>query len=479
MKDRPLPAERTSTASTLASTPNAAGKHSQSPAPRSGSSVVLSQALRVLSRLASSSSIDRYRLRKPVEKILYTGTRSGFQAVTAVSRTFSGSRKLSAPSRLKVAGSSDLFDLNPSEEQQMLREAAQSFAAEQLRPMASAADTACAVEDALLRQAADLGLTLIGIPEDLGGVGSERSAVANTLVAEALAQGDMGMAVACLAPSAVSTALVLWGDAQQQSDYLPAFTGSNIPAAALAIVEPRPLFDPFRLETRARLTNEGYVLEGVKSMVPRAAQAELFLIGADLEGHGPALFLVESSTPGLIVEREPAMGLRAAATGRLLMQNVKLPASARLGAADATKPHAGDADLYAQCIQLSRIGWCALAVGTGQAVLDHLIPYVNERVAFGEPISHRQGVAFTVANVAIELESMRLLTLRAASLAERGKPYFQQAALARRLCAEKGMLIGSDGVQMLGGHGFTKEYPVERWYRDLRAVGVMEGAILV
>jgi alkylation response protein AidB-like acyl-CoA dehydrogenase len=112
-------------------------------------------------------------------------------------------------------------------------------------------------------------------------------------------------------------------------------------------------------------------------------------------------------------------------------------------------------------------------------VLDYVIPYCNERVAFGEPISHRQSVAFMIADIATELEGMRLLTWRAASRAEHGLPFAREAYLARLQCAEKGMQIGTDGVQLLGGHGFTKEHPVERWYRDLRAVSVIEGGILV
>jgi hypothetical protein len=136
-------------------------------------------------------------------------------------------------------------------------------------------------------------------------------------------------------------------------------------------------------------------------------------------------------------------------------------------------------DAYAECVRLSRLGWCALSLGTSKAVLDYVTPYVNERQAFGEPISHRQSVAFMVANIAIELEGMRLVTYRAGSRAEQGLPFERETALARRLCAEYGMKIGTDGVQLLGGHGFVKEHPVERWYRDLRAVGVMEGAVLV
>jgi alkylation response protein AidB-like acyl-CoA dehydrogenase len=150
---------------------------------------------------------------------------------------------------------------------------------------------------------------------------------------------------------------------------------------------------------------------------------------------------------------------------------VKLPKAALLSG--------GDPRAYEECVQLARLGWCALAVGTGQAVLDYVIPYVNERRAFGEPIANRQGVAFTVANIAIELDGMRLATYRAASRVDQGKSFAREVAIARRLCSERGMAIGSDGVQLLGGHGYVKEHPVERWYRDLRAAGVMEGGLLV
>ena len=165
------------------------------------------------------------------------------------------------------------------------------------------------------------------------------------------------------------------------------------------------------------------------------------------------------------------MGIRAAATGRLVLEEVQLPATALLGG--------GERSVFTECIQLGRLGWCALAVGTGQAALDYVSDYVKERKAFGEPISNRQAVAFTVANMAIELDGLRLATYRAAGRVDQGLDFAREVALARRLCADRGMAIGSDGVQMLGGHGFVKEHPVERWYRDLRAAGLMEGALLV
>ena len=427
--------------------------------------------LRALNRFAGLQLVDRLKLRKPAEKAIYAASRNGFLTLNVLGRSFAATQKLLQPARLAAGRSSGLFDLEPSEEQQMLRDAVRSFALEQLRPAAAAADAACAAPASLLAQSAELGIAQLGVPEALGGAGSERSAVTAVLVAEALAQGDLGLAVACLAPTAVSTALALGGEPEQQARYLPAFVGERMPAAALAIQEPRALFDPFVLYTTARTVEGGYVLEGLKSLVPRAAEAELFVVAARLDGRKPALFLIEASTAGLSVLPEPAMGLRAAATAQLRLDNVKLPASALLGK--------GDDAVYVQCVHLGRLGWCALATGTAQAVLDYVVPYVNERVAFGEPVSHRQAVAFNVATIGIDLESMRLLTWRAASRAGQGLDFARETTLARRLCADKGMAIGSDGVQLLGGHGFVKEHPVERWYRDLRAAGLMEGVLLV
>jgi alkylation response protein AidB-like acyl-CoA dehydrogenase len=236
-------------------------------------------------------------------------------------------------------------------------------------------------------------------------------------------------------------------------------------------MEARPLFDPFGLQTNARPAGGGYSLSGVKALVPRAGDAELFVVAADLAGEGPSLFIVESKTAGVAFEPDPGMGIRAAATGRLILDDVRLPATALLGGAQP--------EVYAECISLSRLAWCALAVGTGQAALEYVSDYVKERKAFGEPISNRQAVAFTVADMAIELDGLRLATYRAASRIDQGMDFAREVALARWLCANRAMQIGSDAVQMLGGHGFVKEHPVERWYRDLRAAGLMEGALLV
>ncbi|AVH22609.1 acyl-CoA dehydrogenase family protein [Nocardia cyriacigeorgica] len=433
-------------------------------------------AMRVMTTLTGSELAEKYNLRKPIERVTYEGTKTGFRTLGAATRAFNKVAGGGQPKRLATneAKNKDYFDLTPTDEQQMIVETVREFAAEILRPAAHDADEAAAAPKDLLGRAAELGITLINVPEELEGAASERGAVTNSMVAEALAHGDMGLALPILAPSGVAVALSQWGTDAQQQTYLPAFTGENVPQASVVISEPRALFDPFALQTKAVRSPSGYRLSGVKSLVPAAADAELFIVGAELDGR-PALFIVESDAQGLVVEADPSMGLRAAGLGRLILDNVAVGSDALLGDGDG-KQHAED---YADAVRLARLGWASLAVGTGQAVLDYVIPYVNEREAFGEPISHRQAVAFMVANIAIELDGLRLVTLRGASRAEQGLSFAREAALAKKLATDKGMQFGLDGVQLLGGHGFTKEHPVERWYRDLRGIGVAEGVVLV
>jgi alkylation response protein AidB-like acyl-CoA dehydrogenase len=428
-------------------------------------------AVAVLNRIAQNPALDRLGLRKPVERVVFEATKSGFRTLGALNRTFAraGSRT-GFPTRVRATAATGVFDLTPTDDEQMLVDVVTEFATEVVRPAAAEANDVSVAPEAVLKSSLDIGLPILGVPEELGGISAERSAMAGTLVAEALAAGDMGLAVACLAPGAVSTALSLWGSEEQQATYLPAFTGDDVPAAALAVSEPHALFDPFELSTSAVRDGDGYVLSGVKSLVPRGAEAELFVVAASLEGT-PALFLVESATEGVVIEADPGMGLRAASLSRVVLDDVRVGSIGLLGDTDG--------DAYAECVRLSRLAWCALAVGTAQAVLDYVVPYVNEREAFGEPISHRQSVAFMVADIGIELQGMRLVTYRAASRAAQGKSFAREVALARRLCADRGMRIGNDGVQLLGGHGFVKEHPVERWYRDLRVVGLAEGGVLV
>jgi hypothetical protein len=222
--------------------------------------------LRALRVAAASPALDRLRLRAPAERALTNLTRESF-------RTFARVQGLGRAVRQRPAQDRGLFDLTPTDEQAMLVEALSAFAAERLRPAALDADAACAPPDGLAAEAAEIGVALLGVPEELGGLDAERSTVTAVLAAEALARGDMGLAVALLAPAGVAAALARFGDADQQATYLPAFTGDDVASAALALLEPEALADPFAPATTARRDGADWVLDGEKALVPLGAVA--------------------------------------------------------------------------------------------------------------------------------------------------------------------------------------------------------------
>ena len=433
---------------------------------------ILDVGMGLLTPLISSEFLDRRGLRDPLNRLLKFGVQKGFTAAGATTRQFKKVQALGKPATRLEPSKADYFDLTPDDDQKMIVETVNEFAAEILRPAAREADDAAGYPKDLTTKAAELGVTAIKVPEAFDGIAEQRSTVTNALVAEAVAYGDMGLALPILAPGGVASALTHWGTADQQATYLKEFAGEHVPQACVVIAEPHALFDPTSLKTTAVRTPSGYRLDGVKSLVPAAADAELFVVAAQLNGR-PAMFIVEASSPGLTVTPDRSMGIRAAALGRIELNKVSVPDDARLGEDGAS------AQDYSEAIALSRLGWAALAVGTCHAVMDYVIPYVKEREAFGEPIARRQAVAFMCADMAIEFDGLRLVTWRGAARADQGLPFAREAALARKLAADKGMRIGLDGVQLLGGHGFTKEHPVERWYRDLRAIGVAEGVVVL
>lgn len=365
----------------------------------------------------------------------------------------------------KSAQEPQLFDLTLTDEQRMTRESMQRFAETEMRELSRQVDESRQIPAEFFQKANELGITALAVPEAHGGAGFDRSPVSNVLIAEDLAHGDMALALAVLAPLGIVNALRDFGTEAQQATYLPRFVEENFYAAAVALDEPRVTFSVRELQTKAVAQGDGYVLNGVKSAVPLVETAQLFLVLAELEGQGPQAFLVEKDAAGVTAKAEPFMGLAGLQLGELKLEDVKLGKDALLGE--------GTGFDYTRFLDLHRLGACAAGLGVAQAVLDHTSVYVNERVAFGEPISHRQAVAFMVANIAIELESMRLLVWRAASRAEHGLDFHREAHLAYINCCERLMEIGTNGIQLLGGHGFTKEYFEEMWYRNLRSVAAV------
>ena len=417
--------------------------------------------LSILTKIAGSELLDQFKLRKFVEKSLYQSSKAGFKTLSQTQKLLKSGQKIKKQ-RLPNQNKS-LFDLSLTEEQQMTVDAMEQFSAEVLYPLAHDADHAETFPEVLWQHGTDLGLNFYALPESLGGVATEKNIVSNVLIAEYLAKGDFSLTAGLLSTFSVINALTQWGSEQIQSDYLASFANDKGIRATFATQENIPAFNPFRLTTQATPHQDHYLIQGEKTLVLLAASADIYLVSAMLNGQ-PDVFVVQRD-PSISIQKSAAMGLKANETATLHFDNT--PAQ-RLGDEDFD---------YAAFIDLGNLMWCAMAVGTCEAVKKYCIQYANERTAFGEPISHRQGVAFMIANMAIETDAMRMLVLNAASLAEAGKPFHREAYLARILCAEKSMQIGTDGVQILGGHGYTREHPVERWYRDLRATAVIQSGL--
>lgn len=360
------------------------------------------------------------------------------------------------------------FDLTLTEEQRITRESIRRFVESQIKPVARNADEAAQAPDGFYDSASELGLSLMPIPEALGGAGMARSPISNMLNAEDLGQGDMSLAIGALTPLAFINTLLDAGTEAQQEAYLTPLAAETFEAATIALTEPRATFEASELHTVASRKEGRYCLNGVKTLVPLADQSRFILVIAAVDGEaGCAGFVVEAGAEGLTIEQQSFMGLRALSLSKVTLKDVVVPESARINV-DLTR-----------LLDLSSIGLAAVAVGCCQAMLDYVVPYVNDRTAFGEPISHRQSVAFMVADMATELEAMRLLVYRAASRAEQGLDFHENAYWCRIFCAEKAMEIGTNGVQLLGGHGFIREHPVEMWYRNLRAVAVLHSAVVI
>ena len=417
--------------------------------------------LSLITKMASSDVLDQLKLRKFVEKSLYQGSKAGYKTLSKTQKAFKTNKDLHKQ-RLNNQEKS-LFDLSYSEDQQMTIDTMSQFASDVLYPLAASADQNETFPTELWQYIEELGLNFYALPEALGGVAAEKNILSNVLIAEHLAKGDFSLAAGMLSTFSVINAVTQWGSEQVQALYLNSFAQDSSIRASFAIQEVTPAFNPYQLKTKAISHDGQYFIQGEKTLVLLAESADIFLVNAELNGQAEVFILRRDES--IQFKKSPAMGLKATETATLIFNQTP---ALRLGDEDFN---------YTAFLDLGNLMWCAMAVGTCEAVKKYCIEYANERTAFGEPISHRQSVAFMIADMAIEIDAMRMLILNAASLAESGQTFHREAYLARLLCAEKAMKIGTDGVQILGGHGFTKEHPVERWYRDLRATAIVHSGL--
>jgi alkylation response protein AidB-like acyl-CoA dehydrogenase len=361
-----------------------------------------------------------------------------------------------------------MIDFQPTEEQQLVIDTVQQFARSEIRPVARECEEKSQLPEKVLSAAHELGLVANSLPESAGGSG-ERSAVTGALIAEELAWGDLAIALAILSPGLSALPIAEWGT-DEQKEALARFVGSSFVPGALAIVEPRFDSDPFRPATLARRDGDGFVLDGAKCLVPWIDGADPVLVVAN-EGGSSQLFLVPRSSEGLTVEPERNMGIQALPTAELTFSGVHVPASARIG---------GDAGVdMRRLIAQGRVALAAMAVGLARAAFETARDYAKERQVFGVPVATKQAIAFKLADMALEIDGARLLAWEAAWKLDRGEDATREALLARRQANRVALEVSDGAVQVLGGHGYIRDYLPELHLRNARGFTSFEALALV
>lgn len=364
-----------------------------------------------------------------------------------------------------------MISLEPSEEQQAIIDVVRRFVEKEIRPQAHPCDEAGKIPPTLLDAAHGLGLVMSTIPEAYGGGGEKPSAVTGALIAEELACGDLALAVAILSPTTLVIPLLEAGSEAQRKKYLPAFADERFAPGSNALVEPHFGFNPRKPTTRARREAGGYVLEGKKCFVPILEGVTPILVFAQ-EGESVQGFFVPRDAQGLTIEGgERNMGLLALPTAEVQLSNVRVDASGRLGEAEGCD--------FGKLLDRSRVGLAAMAVGVGRAALGYAKEYAKERTAFGVPIGTKQAIAFMLAEMAIEVDGARLLVWEAAWRIDQGLDASRQVTLARRTTADVAVRVADCAVQILGGHGYIREHPVEQQLRNARGFATLDALTYV
>lgn len=360
-----------------------------------------------------------------------------------------------------------MFGFEPSEEQKMLVEAVRRYAANDLRPAAHEADESESTPAELIQKGWELGLLQASIPEQYGGFG-ERSAVTGVLAAEELAWGDLAAALAVMSPAAYLLPILMGGTEQQKSDLISAAISDDWKPLPAAFIEPDFDFYPAEMRTTATAVNGDYLLSGRKVSVPFAASAETMLVFAQLDGR-PAAFTVPADSDGLAIgDREQLLGLHALPTFLLELNQVKVPGAARLPDLD-----------FGQALAAHQAAIAALAIGVSRAAYEYALDYAKQREAFGSPIAQKQAIAFMLAEMATEIDGARLMVWEAAWDIDQGNDASRSAYLALTGAADTAMMVTDRAVQILGGHGYIREHPVERWMRDARGIPTFTGLAMV
>jgi alkylation response protein AidB-like acyl-CoA dehydrogenase len=358
------------------------------------------------------------------------------------------------------------------EDLHLLHQTIRAFARHSLRPHAAEWDREGRFPIEIVPRLAELGLLGMTIPAAYGGSGLPLCAIATAI--EALAWGDGGIALSVAAHNSLCAGhLVQFASEPQRRRYLPRLAGGEA-LGAWCLTEPEAGSDAAGIRTRAERRGDRWVLEGTKVFITNASHAGVFVIMAVTEPgagrKGITAFVVERETPGLqIGKKEDKLGVRSSDTAEVRLSACVVPDDQRIGE---------QGDGYRQAMSVldrGRIGIAAMAVGVGRAALDAAVDYACQRQAYGKPIADLQAIQFMVADMATELDAAWLLTAQAAALADAGRPFRLQASMAKLYASEVAVRAAARAVQIHGGYGFIRDYPVERLYRDAKVCEIGEG----
>jgi acyl-CoA dehydrogenase len=364
-----------------------------------------------------------------------------------------------------------MISFTPTEEQQMIVTLVKQFANDEMRKIYRECDENDEIPQRIIETAWGFGLVASGIPEEYGGAGGEHSAVTGALIAEELAWGDLSMAMNIMCPALAAYPILEMGTEEQKKKYLPVFCGDKFRAASAALIEPHFEFDAGALQTTASLKGGSYILKGQKCYVPLAADADPLVVYAAEKGKSCG-FIVDRGTKGLeIGEREKNMGIKALSTYELSLKNCSVPMANKLGGAKGCD--------FNEIMNRSRVALAAMAVGVARAAFEYSRDYAKDRVAFGEPIASRQAIAFMLAEMAIEVDATRLVNWEAAWTLDKEKEATKEASLAKMYADDMVLMVTDRAVQILGGHGYIREHPVELWLRNGRGFVTFDGMAIV
>ena len=358
-----------------------------------------------------------------------------------------------------------------SEEEELFRDTVREFAEREVRPRVAQMEKTSAIEPALLRQCFELGLMGIDVPESYGGAGG--SLLMTVLAVEELSAVDASVAIFVdVQNTLVNTLLRKWASDDVKQRYLPRLASDLLGAYALS--EPDSGSDAFGLQTRATRQGDKWILEGRKLWITNGAEAGLFVVFANADfakGYkGITAFAVERGFKGFSVgKREDKLGIRASSTCELILDGCEVPTANVVGTVGVGYKVA------IETLNTGRIGIGAQMIGVARGALTAALKYAKERHQFGHPIAEFQAVQFQLAQAATELEAARLMVYNAARLEVAGESYTAQAAMAKLFASQVAERVTSLAVELFGGYGYTKEYPVEKFYRDAKIGTIYEG----